>query len=140
MLAGHPVRTPGESWARRRARYQQWLSSPGAFLILAEGGDGLAGYALVSVGEGMQGWATGDRVGDVHDIAVLPSERNRGIGTALLDAVEADLANAGIWDIRLNVIAANRQALRLYEGRGMTLIAHTLIGSTKAAAPGAGSG
>jgi ribosomal protein S18 acetylase RimI-like enzyme len=139
-LARHATRTSGESWARRRARYQRWLSSPGAFLILAENGGMLVGYALVSLGEGLQGWASGDRIGDLHDIAVLPSERNQGIGTALLDAVEGELANAGVSDLRLNVIAANRAALQLYERRGMTLTAHTLIGSIDPRAPGSGSG
>lgn len=127
-LAGRTTRVPAESWARRRARYEEWLASPGAFLILAENGGTLVGYALVSVGLGMQAWATGDRIGDLHDLAVLPSERNQGIGTALLDAAEAELASAGVGELRINVMAANAAALRLYERRGMTVTAHTLIG------------
>jgi ribosomal protein S18 acetylase RimI-like enzyme len=127
-LAGIPARGAAESWARRRERYEQWLSGEGAFLLLALCGGELVGYAVASLGAGMQTWASGERVGDVHDIAVSPAHRGRGVGTALLARVDKELAAAGIRERRLTVLAVNRDALRLYERLGMSVTTYTMIG------------
>jgi len=50
------------------------------------------------------------------DIALLPAHRNRGIGTALLQDLIAEAANAGK-PIRLHVVSSN-SAKRLYERLG----------------------
>jgi ribosomal protein S18 acetylase RimI-like enzyme len=49
---------------------------------------------------------------------VLPSERRQGIGTALLDAVQAELTASGITALSLFVVARNDEALRFYERHG----------------------
>lgn len=64
-LGGLEARTPEEAWERRRVKYELWLDDPDAFLLLAERDGRAVGYALVTLGEGSQGWAAGERVADV---------------------------------------------------------------------------
>jgi ribosomal protein S18 acetylase RimI-like enzyme len=127
-LAGHPPRSEQQSWDARRERYQQWLATPGAFLFIAQHEQAIIGYALVSLGPGMQAWETGPRIGDLHDLAVATGQRGHGVGTRLLEAVKAELAAQGITELRLNVTAANEQARRLYERHGLQVITHIMLG------------
>jgi ribosomal protein S18 acetylase RimI-like enzyme len=129
LLGGMESRDPGESRSRRRACYEQWLSTPGSFALIAEDGRRAIGYAVVSLGEGSQGWASGDRVGDVHDLAVLPEARGRHVGSELMDEVERELLRAGVGECRLKVIPANADAIRFYERRGMLAVAHVYMRS-----------
>jgi GNAT superfamily N-acetyltransferase len=91
-VAGLPPRSQQESWRRRRERYQEWLAPTDAFLLLAQAPEVTIGYALVSPGLGMQSWASGERVGELHDLAVLPDHRGRGVGSRLLHAVRVEVA------------------------------------------------
>jgi ribosomal protein S18 acetylase RimI-like enzyme len=127
-LAGAPARSGAEAWRQRRAKYDVWLTVPGAFVLVAERCGVPIGYAAVSPGEGFQGWESEDRIADLHDLAVLPPERGQGIGTMLMDALERELAAAGFKHLRLRVIAANVSALRFYERRGMAPISQVLAG------------
>jgi ribosomal protein S18 acetylase RimI-like enzyme len=129
LLAGMEARDPGESWSRRRARYEQWLSTPGSFVLIAEEGERAIGYAVVSLGDGSQGWGSGERVGDVHDLAVLPEARRRQVGSELMDEVERELLRAGVGECRLKVIPANADAIHFYERRGMLAVAHVYMRS-----------
>jgi len=127
-LAGYPPRGEQESWEARRERYLQWLAAPGAFLLIAEHETTILGYAVLSLGPGMQAWQTGLRIGDLHDLAVAAGERGQGIGTRLLQAVKAELAAQGITELRLNVTAANNHARRLYERHGLQVVTHIMLG------------
>ena len=126
-LAGLSARSVAESWARRRMLYERLLATPEAFVLLAERDAATVGYAVVSLGDGFQGWTSSERVGDVHDLVVLPEERGRGVATALMDAAERELAATGVTAVRLRVLAANADALRFYARRGMTTISHILL-------------
>jgi ribosomal protein S18 acetylase RimI-like enzyme len=57
---------------------------------------------------------------NVHDLAVVPDYRGRGIGRALLKAVEAAAMQRGCCKITLEVQDANVGARRLYERFGFT--------------------
>jgi ribosomal protein S18 acetylase RimI-like enzyme len=63
-------------------------------------------------------WRTGDRVGELESISVLPEDRGAGIGSALLVAVDAEFARLGIDDQVIGVLPGNVDAVRLYERRG----------------------
>lgn len=128
-LAGIPAREEVDSWARRRAHYERWLAEPGAFALVAERAGNVAGFAFVTIGEGYDGWCSG-RLGELRDLAVVPDERRRGIGSALLAAAKDVLAKDGIDHLRLNVIAANSEAVRLYERLGMTTVSLQMLDST----------
>jgi ribosomal protein S18 acetylase RimI-like enzyme len=123
-----PARSAPEAWARRRPNYVSWLERPSGFALLAHRGGEIIGYVLGSVEGGYHGWASPDDViGVVHDLAVAPDARGGGVGSTLLDAAEAQLAQLGAAAYRLNVIAANTDALRLYERRGMKTVTRVLL-------------
>ena len=56
---------------------------------------------------------------NVHDLAVLPAHRQRGVGTALLAAVEARALARGCCKITLEVRDDNEPARRLYGRFGL---------------------
>ncbi len=86
------------------------------------------GYAFVTIGEGSQGWAGGDRVADIETLSVLPEERGEGVGSHLMDAVEGELARLGVSELRLLVIAPNTEAIRFYERRGLATVSQVMLG------------
>jgi ribosomal protein S18 acetylase RimI-like enzyme len=111
------------TWAERRALYEQLLAKPDTVLLLARDRTELVGYGLahvLPVAETWIGdtWVTGDRIGEIESLAVLPAHRGRGIGTELLDGLEAALAADGVRDLILGVLPGNEAAIRLYARRG----------------------
>ncbi|MBL4689725.1 MAG: GNAT family N-acetyltransferase [Nannocystaceae bacterium] len=71
------------------------------------------GYVYAQVLEG---------VGFVRHVALEPSRRGCGLGRALMHAVAGRMREAGVEQWRLNVKPDNAQALRLYQGLGMTML------------------
>ena len=55
---------------------------------------------------------------NVHDLAVLPNFRNRGIGRALLDRVEAEARDRDCCKVTLEVHDSNVGAKKLYREAG----------------------
>ena len=51
---------------------------------------------------------------------MLPGERDRGLGAALLDAAERRLLADGVVDVLVGTMHGNDAALRFYERRGFT--------------------
>ena len=114
-----PLRDPEDSWTRRRAEYLEWLAEPGAFTLLAEDDGRAVGYALVTVHEpGDDTHVTRERFAELKTLAVLPDRRGAGLGTRLLETVYAELRAVGIRELLIGVLAANRDAARLYERYG----------------------
>ena len=78
-----------------------WGEPAGTALVAVEGG------AVIGLGVGVP-WPVGDDVrGSVRLLAVDPDRRRGGVGTALLDAVETDLAGRGATTFRLGEAAPN---------------------------------
>jgi GNAT superfamily N-acetyltransferase len=108
------------SWHRRRALYAERLESGTAFLALAEQPRGAVGYAFVCIEEGPDDtFPVGDRYAELYSLSVTQRLRGGGIGTQLLDFVDAELARRAIYDLAVAVMAANTDARRLYERRGL---------------------
>jgi len=108
------------SWQRRSALYRQALSDDGGFLVIATNGGRRVGYAMVRIHEGPDDtWPIADRYAELYSLSVTPDERGHGIGGALVDAVEDELARRGIADISVAVMVGNTAALRFYERRGL---------------------
>ena len=110
------------SWAASRAAYERLLARD-AFVLLAERGGELVGYALVAVMPAAETivddtWRTGERIAEIETVSVAPSERGAGIGSALLDRVDDELEAAGIADVLIGAVVTNTDAIRLYERRG----------------------
>jgi ribosomal protein S18 acetylase RimI-like enzyme len=113
-----PVRSLEDSWEHRRGQYLDWLSKDGYTLLLAERGEELIGYAMVSIGGGAATWDLGERTVEIETLSVLESERGNGVGRALTEAA-ADLATAaGARTALVGVAHSNRDAIRFYEREG----------------------
>jgi ribosomal protein S18 acetylase RimI-like enzyme len=114
------------SWARRRLSYVETFDG-GGFALVAEDDDGPAGYAMVRIhAGGDDSWALTDRWGEVWTLVVDEDRRGEGIGSALLDAVDAELAARGVDDLMIGVMEGNDRARVLYERRGLVQGWHQL--------------
>ena len=56
--------------------------------------------------------------GELANLAVAPSHRRQGVGSALLDATLLDATRRGVSQLYLEVRESNVRARRLYESRG----------------------
>lgn len=121
-----PMRDYDDSWPRRKAQYLEWLAAPGSFVLVARRGDRLLGYAVVGIHEADETYATGERLAEIHTLAVLPGARDRGLGAALMDEVERRLLAEGVNDVLVGTMHGNEAALRFYERRGFTPFVHLL--------------
>jgi GNAT superfamily N-acetyltransferase len=120
-VAAHPVvADDGASWARRQAWYLEMLTGGEDVLLIAERDARPVGYAYVHLHHGPDDtWPVDGRWGELVSLSVLPEERGGGVGTALLDAVDAELTARGVSDLQVAVMAGNADALRLYQRRGL---------------------
>jgi len=113
-----PIRPAPASWPLRRAVYEELLQRPESFALVARRGDALIGYAMVKIEDADAVWYTGELQANLESLALLPHERDQGIGSRLMDAVDATLAKLGVTDLTIGVDVNNAGALRFYERRG----------------------
>ena len=118
-----PYVSDAETWRQRQALYEELFRKPETFLLLAELGEQLVGYALVHVTPASETWVadtwiTGDRLAELESISVLPEHRGVGIGTLLLDASHREIEALGVQDLIIGALPGNAGAIRLYERRG----------------------
>lgn len=110
------------AWRSRREIEQGWLATePESFVLAAQETDRYVGYAFVRVRAGAgfaASWSASDPLAELAILVVLPEMRGQGIGSMLLDAVEARLREQMIEDMTIGVITTNTEAMRLYERRG----------------------
>jgi GNAT superfamily N-acetyltransferase len=120
-VAAQPVvADDAASWERRRAWYLEMLEGGEDVVLIAERDGYAVGYAFLHLHRGPDDtWPVGSRWGEVVSLSVLPEERGSGIGTRLLDAVDAELDARGVHDLQVAVMAGNAEALRLYQRRGL---------------------
>jgi len=97
-------------------QYRQHLVSPTAVVLVAADESGLLGTALVF-------FRRASDLARLYSIAVAHGARGRGVGEALLAAVEQAALRRGARRIRLEVRQDNASAMRLYERRGYTRFA-----------------
>ena len=114
-----PIRERSDSWERRRDEYHRWLGEPGSFCLVAEEGGAVVGYAMVRLGPGDDTWQTGERQAELETLAVVPSARGRGVGGALMNGVDEELALLGVVDLFVGVVVGNSDALRFYSRYGL---------------------
>jgi ribosomal protein S18 acetylase RimI-like enzyme len=108
------------SWSRRRALYRGWMASGDALVLVARRGGAPVGYAVAHLLDGPDDtFAVGGRYAELYSLSVAPEARGGGVGTALMDALDAGLAELGIADLSVGVMAGNEDALRFYRRRGL---------------------
>jgi ribosomal protein S18 acetylase RimI-like enzyme len=122
-----PVRPEGDSWAERRALYEEWLAEPDGFALIAESDARPVGYAVVSARAPEETWSSG-RVAELQTLAVLPEHRGHGIGTKLVERMHEELVRRDIGHFTVAVIASNTDAVRFYERLGLTPFLTTYAG------------
>ena len=129
-----PVRAPADSWAVRRALYEEWLAEEDAFVLVAEDDERrAAGYAVVHTRGPEETWASGNRVAVLETLAVLPGQRGQGIGSARVARMDEELRAAGVAHFTVGVIASNADAVRFYERLGLTPFVVVYAGAVRGA-------
>jgi ribosomal protein S18 acetylase RimI-like enzyme len=90
-------------------------TKPFAFSFLAWQGEEPVGLANC-----FEGYSTfkAQPLINIHDLAVHPSARGRGVGQALMQAVQSEAAARGACKITLEVLSGNSVALKSYERFG----------------------
>jgi ribosomal protein S18 acetylase RimI-like enzyme len=61
----------------------------------------------------------GERLAEVQTLVVAASARGAGVGAALMDAAESELAQRGVGGMFVGVIGSNENALRFYRRQGL---------------------
>ncbi len=108
------------SWSRRAAWYREILTGGDGFMVLARRDQTPVGYAVVEIHTGPDDtWPVGDTYAEVQSLAVSPGERGSGLGSRLMDTVDAELIHRGVHDLAVGVLAGNEDAIRFYERRGL---------------------
>lgn len=118
-----PYVDDSETWRARRSLYEELLSKPDTLLLLASVDDETIGYGVTHVMPVADSWiedtwTTGDRIGEIESLSVAPEYRGSGLGSELLERLEAHLHDVGVDDVILGALAGNTDAIRLYERRG----------------------
>jgi ribosomal protein S18 acetylase RimI-like enzyme len=110
------------SWQLRRQRYEAALVAGEAILGIATAAGGPVGYALALVHQGADDtFAYADPASaELFSLSVAPEARGQGIGGRLCEAVEVELARAGVGELEVAVMEGNDDALRFYGARGYT--------------------
>lgn len=69
------------------------------------------------------GWGAREKLDHViSDLWVAPHAQGKGVGAALLDALEIAIASAGFADAELETYAGNDGAVRFYVRQGYSII------------------
>lgn len=96
---------------------------PQAFSVLAWARDARGEDVAVGLANCFEGFSTfaSRPLVNVHDLAVDPAWRGRGVGQALLGFVEAVARERGACKLTLEVLSGNRGAQALYQRCGFAL-------------------
>ena len=121
--AARPYVSDAQTWRERRALYAELFAEHDPLLLLGRAEGQLAGYALgytmPASGTWLADtWATGDRIGEVESLSVLPAYRGQGLGSRLLEQLHERLREQGAKDLIVGALAGNDDALRLYRRHG----------------------
>jgi ribosomal protein S18 acetylase RimI-like enzyme len=110
------------SWRVRSSSYREWLADRRSFLLLARAGGQVVGYALVRVMEAgpelTDSWRVPEVIAEIETVLVSAPFRDAGLGTRLLDEIDAELERQGITEVIVGLMPGNDGAQRLYERRG----------------------
>jgi len=91
---------------------------PELFLVAEVSGE-VVGTAMAGY-DGHRGW--------VYCVAVAPAHRREGVGRALMDRVERDLARVGCHKLNLQVRRNNEETVAFYKKLGYSIEDHFSMG------------
>jgi ribosomal protein S18 acetylase RimI-like enzyme len=111
-----------ESWRVRSSEYHKWLADPRSFLLVARSGGRAVGYSVVRVMESgselRDAWRVPEVIAEIETMLVSAEFRGAGLGSRLLDEIDAELGRQGITEVIVGLMPGNDGAQRLYERRG----------------------
>ncbi len=115
----------------------QGVDTPGVLMLVAETPEGMGvGHLWLALereaGNGGGAW--------IYDIEIVPEQRGRGYGRALLGAAEERAARHGADSIGLNVFGTNLVARDLYQSAGYSVATMQLRKVLHSAAEGGEDG
>ena len=87
-------------------------------MLVARRTERVVGYAFVCIEGPDPVWYTGDKHALLATLCVDEAERGDGVGSALMDAVDAELERRGVEDVEIGVDTGNEVAAHLYTSRG----------------------
>ena len=91
---------------------------------MAEEGSHLVGYLLIAYLFSLE---HGGVMAEIDEFFVLPEKRSAKIGTALLDAATAAIAQHGVTRLQLQLRSDNSRGRRFYERQGFKLSDYGLM-------------
>jgi ribosomal-protein-alanine N-acetyltransferase len=91
------------------ADFERWYHYNPDLCIVAEVDGHIAGYAISRILPG---------IGDLASLAINPAYRRRGVGRALLIAIEHDIREYGVFEINLEVRETNLAGLAFWQNMG----------------------
>lgn len=110
------------SWPIIRALLSE--SARAGLLLAAMEGDRLVGFvsAVIHGADELLAysdtWKTDESVAEIEFLVVCQDMRGKGIGRALIDAIDGALSEKDVRDQYVGVMAPNEDAIRFYEARG----------------------
>src|SRR5450756_1283923 len=110
-----PVRPSDQSWKLEREVLLEALKGD-AFALAGRRGGEAVGYLFVRIEGPDPVWYTGDTHAELAHLCVADGERGNGVGSALMDAMDAELERRGVEDVEIGVDTGNAMAVRLYKG------------------------
>ena len=125
-----PGRDHDRAWQMRRAQYVCWLEAGEGrlFLVPGEGAEQVPlGYACLRIRPGFSTFDVGERIGDLESLSVTAAARGEGIGTLLIEHCRSRLRAEGIAHWNVTAVAANVDAVRLYEREGFEIVSHNML-------------
>lgn len=97
------------------ARFARILQLPDVYSVLAEDGADAVGFALVTLRPAI--WFDGP-VSQLEELYVVPTLRDRGIGTLVLELCKALAREQGSPEMHINVDEVDVDTRRFYERHG----------------------
>lgn len=94
----------------------------GLIWIVELAASGLIGQAIISLFSKRRDLSDGANRAYLYGFRVRPEFRSRGVGTLLLQTIEADLIDRGYRILTLNVARDNTAAQKLYERLGYRIV------------------
>lgn len=127
---------PPDGEVVRAADVERLLAAPERLVLVATEDGAFAGYAHAEI-EHVAPTAIkrADRVLHVHELAVRPERRRRGVARALLGALRAAAAERALATLSLDVYAFNAEARALYEAAGFAPLRTRLVAPVAPVAP-----
>jgi ribosomal protein S18 acetylase RimI-like enzyme len=103
--------------------YQNYRTGKALMWVVEHQKNEIIGQAFISLQSLRTELANGMDRAYLYGFRVKPTFRNRGVGTAVMQFVEKDLAKRGFTTLTLNVARDNNDAERLYRRLGYRIVA-----------------